>query len=96
MRLVTDGPHSWQTILNQPFFANPAPPGFVTCGVQYKFYDTVVTTGKYAPVKIKGPASLEGGVVKELPDGFNEKKAKGTRFDLAFLEKNYLNCSELA
>ena len=87
---------SFKAVLNQPFFGNPTSPTPVTCGYQYKFYDTVTTTGKYAPVEIKGPVSLEGGVVKEFPKGFDLKKAKGARFDVAFLEKNYLNCSQQA
>ena len=86
----------WKTVLNQPFFANPTPPTPVTCGVQYKFYDTVLTTGEYEPLWIEGHASLEAGVARELPRGFDVEGVKGTRFDFAFLEKNFLKCEEVA
>ena len=46
-------------------------------------------------MEINGPVGLEAGVVREFPRGFDLKRAKGTRFDVAFLEKNYLNCSQL-
>lgn len=72
------------------------PPIPVTCGVQYKFYDTVLTKGLFAPVGTKAHVKLSGGVAKEFPAGFNVKKAKGARFDVAFLEKNFLNCTDLA
>ena len=88
--------HSWKNVLNQPFFANPKPPTPVTCGVQVKFYDSPITTGQFAPVKIKGPVSLAKNLVKELPEGIDEKGAKGARFAVAFLERNFLDCKELA
>ncbi|KAL9607944.1 MAG: hypothetical protein Q9167_007195 [Letrouitia subvulpina] len=86
----------WKNVLNQPFFGNPVPPSPVTCGFQYKFYDTVITKGKYAPVRVKGHISLEGGIVNDFLHGFDVKESEGTRFDVAFLEKNYLNCQDLA
>lgn len=82
-------------MLNQPFFGNPIPPSPVTCGVQYKFYDTVVTKEEYAPVRIKGHVSLEGGIVNDFPHGFDVEGLEGARFDVAFLEKNYLDCHDL-
>ena len=91
-----DSLSSWKTIIHQPFFGSATSTTPITCGLQYKVYDTVLDTGKYAPVRVKGEVSLEAGLAKGLPKGFHVSRAEGARFDVAFLERRYLDCSAMA
>ena len=87
---------SWKSALAQPFFGHPIPPVPVTCGAQYRFYNTSLTTGQYAPLLESADLTLQASMIKELPQGLQKKSLKGARFDVAFIEDNYLNCKDLA
>jgi hypothetical protein len=77
-------------VTNQPQFStNPN-----ACDNFIRLFNSSVTTGKYAPVAVKGIVSAE-------PPFLTSDKPKiwtgvyGLRLDNAFIENNYLPCESL-
>ncbi|KAG9238671.1 hypothetical protein BJ875DRAFT_24797 [Amylocarpus encephaloides] len=75
---------------NQPVFGDPAK----GCDNQILFYNTTLTTGKNAPVHVRGDIFIKAPYA-HVPNDRTFRNVFGIKVDVAFLENNYYECETL-
>lgn len=76
----------FKNITNQPSFANGT-----TCDQMIRFFNTTVTEPPYDPVAVVGNVSSN---LEPFSEGVNLTSLHGFQVASAFIERNYLNCSD--
>lgn len=75
-------------VTNQPSFGSGVP----LCDNYITLFNSTVTTGKYAPVAVKGTVSV---VPPYYPTNTTFSEVYGYRMDNAFIENNLVPCEQL-